>query len=96
MIFFILRDLVPVGLFIAEPDHARGLVVHLDYVIPGYRDLKPGMFLYSQEAERFKAQGIDHMYTAPGSKAHRDYWERMGFVLIPSSEDQPVYCRQLA
>src|SRR3712207_2016030 len=46
LIWFILRDLVPVGLFIAEPKGPDALLITLDYVIPGYRDLRPGTFLY--------------------------------------------------
>ncbi len=39
LIWFIPRDLVPVGLFIAEPKDPDTLSIQLDYVIPGYRDL---------------------------------------------------------
>jgi hypothetical protein len=96
LIWFILRDLVPVGLFIAEPNGQDGLVVQLDYVIPGYRDLRPGAFLYQQQAERFKVRGITHLTTLPETEAQRDYVERMGFVPVhPHREDEAIYRRNI-
>jgi hypothetical protein len=79
--YFILRDLVPVGLFIVEHDPARGLVARLDYVIPGYRDLQPGRFVYEELAGIFKGQGVARIYAQAGTKAHQAYLERMGFKL---------------
>ena len=85
LIWFILRDLVPVGLFVAEPKGSDGLLVRLDYVIPGYRDLQPGTFLYHDQAERFRAQGIVRLETVPETEAQRVYVERMGFVPVKSA-----------
>ncbi|MCH7845981.1 MAG: hypothetical protein IH850_09150 [Acidobacteria bacterium] len=44
---FILRDLVPAGLFIGEVRDDGSIQVKLDYVIPQYRDFKVGRYLYS-------------------------------------------------
>ena len=44
---FVLRDCNPVGVFIAEHQPDGVLRVLLDFVIPGYRDLKLGRFLFS-------------------------------------------------
>jgi hypothetical protein len=58
-IFFSLRDLVPAGLFIAEQTGPDSLFVELDFVIPGYRDLKLGKFLYNaQKTGIFQERGI--------------------------------------
>lgn len=78
--WLILRDAQPVGLFVGAPDGRGGLQVQLDYVIPGYRDLKPGLFLYSQQAGRFRELGVDHLYSATASEAHRGYLLQMGFA----------------
>ena len=40
IIFFILRNMVPAGLFIGEVQDAHSPFVTLDFVIPGYRDFK--------------------------------------------------------
>ena len=97
LIWFILRDLVPVGLFIAEPKGPDTLSIQLDYVIPGYRDLQPGTFLYHEQAERFRAQAIVHLETIPETEAQRDYIKRMGFVPVPSAsrEDEAIYRRSI-
>jgi hypothetical protein len=93
--WFILRDLVPVGLFIAEPKGQNTLFVHLDYVIPGYRDLRPGEFLYEEQAERFGSRGIEYLETVPETKEQCEYVERMGFAPAGSDEGKNVYRRSV-
>lgn len=78
--WLILRDALPVGLFVGEPDGRGGLLIQLDYVIPGYRDLKPGIFVYRHQAAFFKERGIDHLYSKAATDEHRSYLRRMGFV----------------
>lgn len=80
VILFVLRDMVPVGLFVARPGEPGEANVLLDYVAPGYRDLKPGLFLYAEQAPRFRAQGITRLCATGGAAAHRSYLARMGFV----------------
>lgn len=46
IVLFLLRDLIPAGLFLGEKLDDESLVIFLDYVIPEYRDLKLGKFLY--------------------------------------------------
>ena len=97
LVWFILRDLVPVGLFIAETKGPDALFIQLDYVIPGYRDLRPGTFLYHEQAERFRAQGVGHLETIPETEAQRDYVRRMGFVQMNSAsrEGETIYRRRI-
>ncbi|MBK9094244.1 MAG: YgjV family protein [Anaerolineae bacterium] len=80
VILFVLRDMVPVGLFIAQAGEPGEMNVLLDYVAPGYRDLKPALFLYAQQAPRFRAQGITRLRAAGSTPAHRSYLERIGFT----------------
>src|SRR5688572_19060854 len=46
---FVLRDCAPVGVFLAERKANGVLRVVLDFVIPGYRDLKLGRFLFTDQ-----------------------------------------------
>jgi hypothetical protein len=78
--FFILRDMVPAGLFIAEPRDRDALMITMDFVIPGYRDFKIGKFLFSEKAEVFKKKGVRKIYSEPGSPKHETYLRSMGFV----------------
>ena len=76
---FVLRDVVPAGLFIAEPAEGETWRVRLDYVLPGYRDLKVGRFLFDERADFFREHGIGRLVTQPGNAQHERYLGRMGF-----------------
>ena len=82
-IVFILRDMLPVGLVICEPDAEGNLLVRLDYVVPAYRDFRCAQYFYRSwsavvdcpEARRFVARG--------GVDRHRSYLTRVGFAPDP-------------
>ncbi len=78
--FYLLRDLIPAGLFLGEKIDNESFVIFLDYVIPEYRDLKLGKFLYVDSANFFKEQGYKKLYSYAGAPAHEKYLEKMGFV----------------
>jgi hypothetical protein len=78
--FFVLRDMVPAGLFIGERQHDGGLLVLLDFVIPQFRDFKTGRYLFRDQAEFFRTLGVTEIRSDPGSKVHADYLRRMGFI----------------
>ncbi len=75
---FILRNLLPVGLFIytAESPEIR---VQLDYVAEDYRDLKSARYLFNrpQNPETFK--GFEYFTAISGSPKHAAYLKRVGF-----------------
>ncbi|MEZ4672177.1 MAG: hypothetical protein R3E39_30085 [Anaerolineae bacterium] len=80
LVYYILRDMLPVGIFITERDASGREVVKLDYVIPGYRDLRAGKFLYNELRQQLPPRGITTLYSVPGGDEHHAYLERMGFV----------------
>jgi len=77
--FFILRNMMPAGLFIAK---VRGEEAHiqLDYVIPNYRDFQVARFIFEENAAFFRARGIRRFVSEGGSAIHRSYLEKMEFV----------------
>lgn len=75
----ILRDCNPVGVFIAEPKPGGVLRVVLDFVIPAYRDLKIGRFLFVEQAEFFRERGIREIIIAPRTKKFGAYLAKVGF-----------------
>lgn len=79
LILFVLRDLVPAGLFVAEKRDEQTLEVKLDFVIPQYRDMKVGQYLFEEQAEFFRQRGITRIVSAPGSDKHSRYLRKMGF-----------------
>ena len=80
---FILRDLIPAGLFIAEIKDERTLRLCLDFAIPGYRDFKIGRYLYAKGALRDR--GFRAVVAEAGPKRTAQYLRRVGFRPDPES-----------
>ncbi len=76
---FILRDMVPAGLFIGSSYSDGSVEVELDYVVPAYRDFKVAEYLYSERSGLFAAPGRRRIWTRPGSDVHVRYFRRLGF-----------------
>lgn len=95
VVYLILRNLQPVGLFVMERDASGRALVKLDYVILGYRDLKAGQFLYQELADQLPNRNVTTLYSVPGDEVHQGYLKRMGF--IPQGDDGHIklYARDL-
>jgi len=76
---FVLRDMVPAGLFIGRVCGDDSIQVELDYVVPAYRDFRVARFLYSVRSGVFTS-GRRRIWTRPGSREHVDYFRRLGFA----------------
>lgn len=78
---FILRNLLPVGLFVFQrAEGGTDIEILLDYVISDYRDFENGAFLYSaHEMERLN-EGATAFTARTDSPAHQAYLRRMGFT----------------
>jgi GNAT superfamily N-acetyltransferase len=76
---FILRNCIPVGAFIAEETPPGTLHVRLDFVVPPYRDLKIGKFLFVEQAEFFRARGIKEIVISPRTAEFGAYLVKVGF-----------------
>jgi GNAT superfamily N-acetyltransferase len=79
LLLFILRDCNPVGVFIAEQKPDGVLRVLLDFVVPRYRNLKIGRFLFVEQAEFFRRRGIREIVIAPRTVEFGDYLAKVGF-----------------
>jgi len=77
--FFILRNMMPAGLFIAKVEGEEAHI-QLDYVIPNYRDFKVARFLFEENAAFFIQRGIRRFVSEGGSPIHQTYLEKMEFV----------------
>jgi GNAT superfamily N-acetyltransferase len=84
---FILRDCAPIGVFIAEERPGGVLRVVLDFVIPHYRDLKVGKFLFVEQAEFFRERGIREIIIAPRTKEFGEYLVKVGFEPAGRNQD---------
>jgi hypothetical protein len=91
LVFFVLRDMVPAGLFIGEPDGEGRLRVVLDFVTPQFRDFKTGRYVYQEQAAFFRQQGIREIVSEAGSPVHREYLRRMGFAPVSAGAPDGAY-----
>ncbi len=82
---FVLRDLVPAGLLLGEVRDGI-LRVDLDYAVPQYRDLKIGQFLFGDQIEFLRAQGVREILSPAGVGEHPRYLQRMGFRPVGDGE----------
>lgn len=76
---FILRDCNPAGAFIAEQRTPGVLHVTLDFVVPPYRDLKIGRYLFVEQARFFRERGISEIVVSPRTKNFGAYLSKIGF-----------------
>ncbi len=85
---FVLRDMIPGGVIIGSPQQENVLKISLDFVIPNYRDFKISKYLFNEEKEFLRKQGIRKLVTHATKKAHRNYLERVGFYPEESHENR--------
>ena len=69
---FILRNLMPVGLFICLP-YKSMLDIQIDFVIKEYRDFKNAHYLFHSRSEIFKEQGFKAFIMKSDIDAHVNY-----------------------
>lgn len=77
--FFVLRNMNPAGLFVADPIDDTTLEIHLDYVVPEYRDFKIGSYVFDDQMDFFKDSGYREFVTFSGLDEHIAYLRKMGF-----------------
>jgi hypothetical protein len=91
--FFILRNLMPVGLFIYQEISDNQIKVVIDYAIPDYRDLKNGKFIYYAESNFLKENGYKELLAESSVKVHQKYLLNIGFT--KDSEKDGLFRRNL-
>jgi hypothetical protein len=78
-IIFIIRNMVPVGLFIFEPITNDTIEIKLDYTIPAYRDFQNARYLFSKGVADCWEKGYTHLISRSDVPKHIKYLIRMGF-----------------
>ena len=77
---FVLRDMMPVGLFIGDAGPDGSMTVLLDYATPGYRDLGVAKYLYDSATESFSKRGVGRLISEAGQPAHERYLCKVGYL----------------
>ena len=78
--FYILRNLVPAGIFIVSHYDEETLWIDVDFAIPEYRDFKTGNYFFSDKREIFLSKGYKQFYTNAFDLKHGKYLKKMGFI----------------
>ncbi|MFO8017372.1 MAG: hypothetical protein R6U96_01955 [Promethearchaeia archaeon] len=82
----ILRNMIPVGIFITEPINENELEILVDYIIPEYRDFKNGEYLFREGLNRLKEQKYHTLYTSSDHEEHKTYLKKVGFQIIDKED----------
>jgi len=82
--YFVLRNVMPVGLFVYEPKAGGEIEILLDYVIPDYRDFRNAQFLFGAQ-EHLAREGYHTWVCRTTVPAHRDYLLAIGFRPVEGS-----------
>lgn len=79
----ILRNMLPVGVFIWEDGGDGVAEIGLDYVVPDYRDFKNARFVYLSSPHWFKDNGFRCFAATSDISAHQRFLRKMGFQEEP-------------
>ncbi|MDG5788435.1 hypothetical protein QA612_13175 [Evansella sp. AB-P1] len=77
--FFILRNTVPAGVFIASTYTEHTLKIELDFVVPEYRDFKVGNYIFKNSKQFFKDKGFTDFVSYTTNEKHMKYLNKVGF-----------------
>ncbi len=91
--FFIVRNAIPAGVFLASKKGEDSLLIELDYAVPEYRDLKTGRYVYEKQKQFFLDKGYDKLYSYAYNKEHAAYLEKMGFF-EEQEADQKIFIKK--
>ncbi len=80
--FYILRNLVPAGIFIASKYDDTTLLIDIDFAVPAYRDFKIGRYLFTNYRDYFYKLGYRRLITYSENEKHLHYLNRMGFTSL--------------
>ncbi|MCB9207978.1 MAG: hypothetical protein H6609_01275 [Ignavibacteriales bacterium] len=88
--FFILRNLIPVGLFAYKEINKSEILIELDYAIPDYRDLKNARFVYFAQSQHFLKKGYKILKAETDVVVHKKYLLKIGFKNLSNNSNQFV------
>lgn len=93
-VWLVLRNMVVAGVVVGS-EQENSFMVEMDYVIPQYRDLKIGKFLFRKNSSFFaQEQRYTRFVARTHNEKHKKYLLKMGFQPIEDGADL-VYIKPL-
>ncbi|MCT4686125.1 hypothetical protein [Vallitalea sp.] len=92
--FYILRNMVPAGIFMSAQLNDNTLKINLDFVVPEYRDFKIANYIFDKNKEYFTDKGYYNLVSFSSNEKHIKYLLKMGFQL-DSFEGEKCYMKSL-
>jgi len=80
-IAFILRNMNAAGVVIYE-ESGSDIKLHLDYVLPSYRDMRCAHFFMEEMATEWQSRGVVRILSPVAGPAHRKYLLRLGYQAV--------------
>lgn len=77
--FYVLRNLTPAGLFVANAYNNDTIEISIDYVVPQFRDFKIGNYVFNSQRETFTDANFKKFIVFTSNPDHIKYVLRMGF-----------------
>ncbi len=77
--YYILRNMTPAGLFVADKFDEHTLEIKIDYVVPQYRDFKLAAYVFKSQREEFIDMSYTHFLVFTDNVDHIKYVKKMGF-----------------
>jgi len=90
--FYILRNVMPAGLFVGKKYTENTLEIELDYVVPSYRDFKMGKYIFDYKKHVFLDKGYRQLITYTDNPSHKRYLRKMGFIESHEAQDNKKTC----
>jgi hypothetical protein len=85
-IIVILRNALPVGLFVTRETQNGEAEIMIDYASPNYRDLGNAKYFFSQQSKILSEKGIKKLKINTDVKIHQKYLIQIGFEKLNSTE----------
>jgi len=82
-VIFMVRNMLPVGIFVGEPQGDSTLEIKIEYAVPDYRDLKNAFYLYENKDEHFLQYGFKKLQIKTLVREHIKFVKKMGFEPDP-------------
>ena len=90
------RNMIPVGIFSIKIKDANRAQILMDYIVPKFRDLKFGAYLYEKKSYFFRDKDIKELEVITNVPLHEKYLLKLGFKKIKNPDDnQNIFLKEL-